>query len=315
MTVLSVAIPMFNEEENVDELISRLRLMAQQTLPSNVSLEIVVCENGSTDDTYKNLVQMAIGNDDLTIVRLSRNFHMEGGMMAALSHVTGDACVVMSGDLQDPPELIPAMYAIWEGGEAEHVAGRITYRHGESRLRRSAAEYFYRVLDVMSDHPVLRNVSDFRLVDRKVYEAFLRLPERERLHRVTWSWLGFRTHLIDYERAPRMSGKSKFRVFLTAYFAWRSILIASSKIVRLIPMLGLMIGLLSLSGFVTIALRAIIFGVPFPGFGTLMSVLFLLFGILFLIIGVVAEYLLSVVAEVKGRPPFIVNEVLKPEER
>ena len=312
MTKLSIAIPMYNEEGNVRELIGRLRSMQVEGLPPDASLEIVVCENGSTDETYARLKEMADGHEDLTIVRLSRNFQMEGGMMAALSFVSGDACVVMSGDLQDPPELIPAMFEVWNSRSADHVACRITYRHGESRIRRIAAQLFYRLLEMTSDQPVLRNVSDFRLVDRIVYEAFLGLPERERLHRTTWTWLGFKTSVIDYERPPRRNGRSKFKAFLTAYFAWRSILAGSSKFVRLIPLLGLLIGGISIAGFIIMALRAVLLGVPFPGFGTIMSAILLLFGLLFIALGIIAEYLLTVVTEVKGKPSFIVAEVRRP---
>ena len=175
-SLISVAIPAFNEESNLDELFLRLQKVFASS-EDKYNFEIVVCENGSKDGSYQKLKQWQIKEPRLRIVRLSRNFHMEGGMMAALSQVTGDACVIMSADLQDPPEMILDMIELWSSG-VDHVYTVISYRHGESKFRRAAAEVFYWLIDKISDTPVPRNSSDFRIVDKQMYEAFNSLPEK-----------------------------------------------------------------------------------------------------------------------------------------
>jgi dolichol-phosphate mannosyltransferase len=269
----------------------------------------VICENGSHDGTWDALTAENGTDGRFKIVQLSRNFNMEGGMMAALAHVTGDACVIMSADLQDPPEMIPAMLERWESGD-EIIYAVITYRHGESRFRRVAAEGFYWLIDKVSDTPVPRNASDFRLVDRRVYEAFNALPETSRMVRAVWGWLGFRSSGIDYERGAREGGASKFNVLTTTGFALRGILASSKKALKLIPLIGLLLSALSFLGLGVIVIRALFYGVPFPGFGTLASLLLLLFGFLFLLLGIMSEYLGMIFDETRARPPFVVRRVV-----
>ena len=153
--LISVAVPAYNEQDNVDELASRLTAVFDQ-LADRYDFEVVVCENGSVDSTYDKLVEIRRRDPRFKIVQLSRNFNMEGGMMAALHYVRGEACVIMSADLQDPPEMIPALLEQWEKG-FEVVYTVITERQGESRFRRAAAQAFYSIINRISDTPVPRN--------------------------------------------------------------------------------------------------------------------------------------------------------------
>ena len=226
-SLISVAIPAFNEESNLDELFLRLQKVFTSS-EDKYNFEIVVCENGSKDGSYQKLKQWQIKEPRLRIVRLSRNFHMEGGMMAALSQVSGDACVIMSADLQDPPEMILDMIELWSSG-VDHVYTVISYRHGESKFRRTAAEIFYWLIDKISDTPVPRNSSDFRLVDKQMYEAFNSLPEKYRMVRAVWGWIGFESASLTYERQPRAGGTSSFNPFVTAGYAIRGVLASSLK--------------------------------------------------------------------------------------
>jgi len=303
---ISIAVPAYNESDNVPVLAQRLRTVFDEVLQGRYELEVVICENGSHDDTWKVLLAEHERDPRFKIVQLSRNFHMEGGMMAALAHVTGDACVIMSADLQDPPEMIPQMLERWEAGD-EIVYTVITHRHGESRFRQTAAEGFYWMMAKTSDTPVPRNASDFRLVDRAAYRAFNALPERGRMVRALWGWLGFRSSGIEYERPAREGGASKFNVLATTGFAFRGIMASSKKALKIIPLLGVLLSALSFLGLAGIVVRAIFFGVPFPGFGTLASLILLLFGFLFLLLGMLAEYLGMIFDETRGRPSFVVR--------
>ena len=287
-SLISVAIPAFNEESNLDELFLRLQKVFASS-EDKYNFEIVVCENGSKDGSYQKLKQWQIKEPRLRIVRLSRNFHMEGGMMAALSQVTGDACVIMSADLQDPPEMILDMIELWSSG-VDHVYTVISYRHGESKFRRIAAEIFYWLIDKISDTPVPRNSSDFRLVDKQMYEAFNSLPEKYRMVRAVWGWIGFESASLTYERQPRVGGTSSFNPFVTAGFAIRGVLASSLKPLKVSPVLGVVLSMISFLSMGLGAIRAFYDGVPFPGFGTITSLILLMFGLLFLMLSVIAEY-------------------------
>ena len=186
----------------------------------------------------------------------------------------------------------------------------ITQRHGESKFRQMSAELFYWLINKTSDTPVPRNASDFRLVDRIAYKAFNALPEHGRMVRALWGWVGFRSSGIEYEHAAHEGGNSKFKVLPTTGFAFRGILASSTTALKLIPLLGVLLSVLSFLGLVAIAVRAVFYGVPFPGFGTLASIILLLFGFLFLLLGMLAEYLGMIFNEVRARPSFIVRKTL-----
>lgn len=226
--------------------------------------------------------------------------------MAALSEVNGDACVIMSADLQDPPEMISEMIKLWATG-IDHVYTIISFRHGESRFRRIAAEIFYWMIDKVSDTPVPRNSSDFRLVDKQMYEAFNALPEKYRMVRAVWGWIGFNSASLNYERQPRVGGTSSFNPFVTAGFAIRGVLASSLKPLKIIPILGILFSALSFISIVLGAVQAVFRGVPFPGFGTITSLILLMFGLLFLMLSVIAEYVGMIYTETRSRPPFIIK--------
>lgn len=304
--LISVAIPAYNESANLVDLHSRLSEVAA-SLSDKYSFEFVICENGSSDDSMEILRQLSAEDDRIVVVRLVRNFHMEGGMLAALSEVKGDACVIMSADLQDPPELIPQLIAKWEAG-AENVYTTILHRHGEGFLRRVSAKLFYAILARASDYDIPRNASDFRLVSRQAYETFNALPERVRLVRSVWPWLGFPSDSIEYERPARSKGKSSFKPLVTAPFAIRSILSSSFRILRAFSLFALLLFIVSLLGTAFTVAGVLIFGVPFAGFGTIATVGLLLFSLLFLFLAVISEYLAIIFDEVRGRPAYLVAE-------
>jgi len=310
--VISVAIPAYNESSNIDELAARLTAVFDG-LADRYDFEIVICENGSQDDTYDRLLALHERDPRFKVVQLVRNFHMEGGMLAALDHVTGDACVIMSADLQDPPELIPLFIEKWEEGY-EVVYSVITKRHGENIFRRTAAQIFYWLINRISDTPVPSNASDFRLVSRDAYTAFNNLSERFRMVRALWGWLGFRSTGIEYERDERAGGTSKFKVFTTAGFAIRGILASSFRPLAIAPVIGLTLSTLSFLGLSGIIIRAVFYGVPFPGFGTLVALQLLLFGFLFLILGMISEYVGLTFNEVRGRPRYLVRRLHGPDQ-
>lgn len=312
-SLISVAVPAFNEENNLVEMIERLQSVFGQ-LEERYLFEVVICENGSSDDSFQLLKLLNSQDERIKIVRLVRNFNMEGGMMAALAHVRGDACVIMSADLQDPPELIPKLIDKWEQG-FENVYTVILKRHGEGMIRRAAAQIFYFIINRLSDGVVPRNASDFRLVSKAAYQAFNKMPERVRLVRAVWGWLGFRSIGIPYERPARKAGVSSFKPFVTAPYALRAIIGSSYKPLRLISFVGILI---SLVAFLAISLMAIVwifYGVPFPGFGSLVALNLMMFGLLFFFLGLLSEYVGVIHEEIRERPSFLIAELVGIESR
>ncbi len=305
VTTISIVVPAYNEEGCVDELAQRLKDVFASVGP-RYDFEAIIVENGSVDGTYERLMAIAAEDPRFTIVQLSRNFLMEGGMIAGLDRATGDAAIIMSADLQDPPELIPEFIRLWEQGY-ENIYGVIGNREDNSLFRRAAAQTFYWLIDRMSDTPVPRNASDFRLVDKRMYEAFNALDERNRMIRSTWGWLGFHSIGVEHDRPPRFAGESHFHVLTTAGFAYRGILASSFKLLRAFPLVGFGLGAISLIAFLVLVIQALFFGVPFAGFGTLACLITLLFGLLFIILGVISEYLAMVFTESRHRPLYVVR--------
>lgn len=303
--LISVVVPAYNEGECVDELARRLSLVFDQ-LSDRYDFEVIIVENGSVDDTYEKLVRIHERDRRFSVIQLSRNFLMEGGMIAGLQAARGDACVIMCADLQDPPELIPEFIRLWEEGY-ENIYQVVTSREDNSLFRRVAAQVFYWTIDKMSDTPVPRNASDFRLVDRAVYEAFNGLEERNRMVRSTWGWLGFRSIGVEHERPPRFGGASTFSIVTTANFAYRGILASSFKLLKLFPFVGFALAAISFVALIVLVVQALFFGVPFPGFGTLACLIALLFGFLFLFLGIVAEYIGMIFTETRGRPLYVIR--------
>lgn len=303
--LISIAVPAYNESANIDSLWVRLTTIFEQ-MSTDYDFEVVVCENGSQDNTFEKLSEIRNHDNRLKIVQLSRNFHMEGGMLAALSEVSGDACVIMSADLQDPPEMIPEMIQKWRSG-LDHVYTVITHRHGESKFRRIAAEIFYWMIDRISDTPVPRNASDFRLVDKQMYQAFNALPEKDRMVRAVWGWIGFTSTSMEYERPARAGGTSSFNPFVTGAFAIRGMFASSLKPLKLIPIAGLVLSGISFIALIIGVIRTFIDGVPSPGFGTITSLILLMFGLLFLLLSVLAEYIGMIYIEARSRPTYIVK--------
>jgi len=304
--LVSVVVPAYNEGKCVDELARRLALVFDR-YPERYEFEAIIVENGSRDDTYERLLAIHAADPRFKVLRLLRNFNMEGGMCAGLAQAKGDACVIMAADLQDPPELITQFLEQWEHGY-DNVYQVVTKRTDNSLFRRIAAQTFYWLINRISDHPVPRNASDFRLVDRRLVEAFNAMPERNRMVRAMWTWVGGRSIGVAHERPPRFGGTSAFSTLRTAGFAIRGILSNSYLPLKVIPLTGVAFGLTSFIGLAIYTTRAIVFGVPFAGFGTLVSLNLLLFGFLFLLLGLMSEYVGMIYEEVRGRPSFIVRD-------
>jgi dolichol-phosphate mannosyltransferase len=305
--LISIVTPCYNEGLNVEELERRLRIVFD-ALAERYDFEVIAIENGSADDTGEKLDGIRNRDGRWKVLRLSRNWGMDGAMTAGLTYARGDAAVLMASDLQDPPELIPRLIAKWEEG-FENIYGVVTRRPDENMFRRFGAELFYRVINRLSETPVPRNASDFRLIDRKAYEAFNALDERNRMMRAMWGFIGFRSFGVEFEREPRHAGSSKYSVWPIFYFALRAILSYSYLPLKVIPFIGVGSAGLSFAMLFGFVIRALFWGVPFDGFGTITSLVLMLFGLLFLFLGIVSEYIGMIYTETRRRPTYIVRSI------
>ena len=302
---IAAIIPAYNESECVDELASRLAAVFDSE--PGYDFEAIIIENGSTDDTMDKL--LAINKDDsrFKIVQLARNFRMDGGLTAGLNVVDADAVVLMTADLQDPPEFIPQMIRKWEEGY-ENVYGVVSARHGTGPIRRMNSQLFYLLAGKLTNDRITRNASDFRLVDRKVYEAVRSMDERNRFVRGLFSWVGFRSIGLPMERPPRFAGESKAYTFGVIDLAFKGIFAHSYMPLRLITITGFLLSAVAGVAVFALAARFLFYGVPFPGFGSLICVMLIGFGVMTLLLGVVGEYLALIYEEVKQRPNYIISE-------
>lgn len=307
MKTVSIIIPAYNEEDCVDELINRLTLMANAE--NLYDWKFLVVENGSSDSTLEKLKSIRESEPRLQIMKLSRNFRMDGGITAGMSILDSDACVIMTADLQDPPEVIPQFLRKWEEGY-ENIFARIQNREGISPIRRFNSIMFYKLAGFLSDGVITKNASDFRLVDKKVYLAVREMSERNRFVRGLFSWVGFKSIGITINRPPRFAGVSNAHTFKVLDLAAKGIMAHSNKPLRFISALGFAVSTFAFISLIPCTWLWIKHGVPFAGFGTVVSLILLGLGSQIFFTGVLSEYLGMVYEEVKGRPNFVVSETI-----
>lgn len=302
--LVSVVVPAYNEEANIDELAERLAAVFD-TEPA-YEFEAILVENGSEDATFERSLAAHDKDDRFKVIQLARNFRMDGGLTAGLNYARGDAAVLMAADLQDPPELIHEFLRKWEEGY-EIVYQVVTERQGTGPIRRMNSQIFYWVAGSLTDGRIPKNVSDFRLVDRRVYETVNVMEERNRFVRGLFAWVGFSSIGVEHERPPRTGGESGAHTFGVIDLAFKGIFAHSYKPLRLISIFGLTLSGLSFLAIIVLVVLAFTTGVPFAGFGTIVSLFLLMFGFLFTMLGIVSEYVGLIYEEVKQRPNFVVR--------
>ncbi len=308
--LISVVAPAFNEEECIPELVDRLRRVFDSE--SCYEFEVLIIENGSTDSSW-NLIREAAERDPrFNGIRMSRNFGADGALTAGMDHARGEAVVLMAADLQDPPELIPEFLRQWERGY-ENVYMIVESRKDSRLLRRVNSAIFYRLAARLTDRRFPRNASDFRLIDRKVNEAVKSMKERGRFLRGLFGWAGFSTKGVPHQRPARFSGESKATTKTVMDLAKKGILGHSYIPLRVIFAFGVGLSLISTLTFVTLAICWLLYGMPFAGYGSIVSLVLLVIGVLSLMLGVVAEYIGLIYEEVKQRPIYLVSEECDPK--
>lgn len=312
MKLVSIVIPAYNEQDCIPELVRRLKLIFDSE--KNFNFEVVIVENGSEDNSWEIIKRECLIDNRFKSIQLSRNFRMDGGLTAGLDFIHGDACILMTADLQDPPELIPDFLRMWESGW-ENVYGVLTRREGTGVIRNFNSKLFYWILGKLADGKIPKNASDFRLVDKKVYETVRGMSEKNRFVRGLFAWVGFKSIGVPIERPRRHAGESKAYSFQVLDLALKGIFANTYKPLRLITFIGLTLSIVSFLSLFPLVVMWVISGVPFAGFGTLVSLILFVIGALSLMLGIISEYVGLIYEETKGRPNFIVRDAIGIEEK
>jgi polyisoprenyl-phosphate glycosyltransferase len=301
--LISVVIPAYNESDCVDELSVRLQAVFEQ-LPA-YDFEAIIVENGSTDDTYERLRKIQSNDHRFKIIQLARNFRTEGGIAAGMEVATGDAVIIMTADLQDPPEVLPELIEKWEEGY-EHVYAVVRRRQGTNPIRRLNAKIFYWLIAKLTGEMIPRDVAVFRLADRRVYEAVNAMPERNRIFRGLFAWVGFKSVGVEHDRAPRFGGYSKSNTLYALDVALKGVAAHSVAPLKAIGAFGVALGLVSAAGLIATLVAWVVAG--FAAWALALSLAGGAFGFLLICLGIVATYVGLIYEEVKERPNFVVRE-------
>lgn len=308
---ISVVVPLYNEQENIDALFRRLLAVLEAL---NTSYEVICVNDGSRDNTLKNLVEYHQLYPQIKVVNLSRNFGKDIAMSAGIDYSQGMAVIPIDADLQDPPELIAEMIEKWhEGYDVVYASRRV--RIGESWFKRFSAEGFYQVINKLSRVSIPPNTGDFRLIDRRVVESIKKMPERQRFMKGIFAWVGYKQTSILFDREPRYQGQTKWNYWKLWNFAIDGITSFSFLPLKVWTYVGLIIALVSLVYASFLILRTIIFGIDVPGYASLMVAVLFLGGIQLLTLGIIGEYIGRVYEEVKGRPLYLVRDCYGFENR
>lgn len=303
--LISIVIPAFNEEKGLDELKRQLQLVMNAN--DNYDFEVIIVENGSWDNSFEVLERIHYDDPRFKVLQLSRNFGCDGGITAGMRYAKGDALVIMMADLQEPPELISQFIKKWEEGY-DVIYGIVKKRAEVGPIRSFCTQIFYRIMYVLTDKAIPENVSDFRLMDRRVYLAINSMNERNRLLRGLIAWTGFKQYGIPFERRPRYAGKSTFSYIAVFKLALNGIFSFSYFPLKLATAFGMFVSLLSFTMGIIEIILYFIYGREVPGFTTLITVILFLFGIVILILGIIGEYISRIYDEVKQRPNYIIRK-------
>ncbi len=301
---LSIIVPAFNEEDNIAPLYARVVTVLEK---ATLTFEFIVIDDGSTDATADKVKALSDSDARVRLARFSRNFGHEAASSCGFNLARGKAAVLLDADLQDPPEVIIELVEKWrEGNEIVYARRRI--RQGETVLKRLTSHLFYRYFNRFAGREIPEDVGDFRLVDRRVIDHFNALPERNRFVRGMFSWLGFRQTVVDFERAPRHAGNTKYNYFKLFWLFWEAVTSFSVAPLRLCMGLGAIVTAFSFILAITIVIQKLFFEIEMQGYALATTGMFLLGGVQLIFLGVIGEYIGKIYTQVQGRPIYILND-------
>lgn len=303
MATLSIVLPSYNEEQNIANTAKVLSDLLQR---EQIDYELIFISDGSRDGTYQEICRAAEQDPHVKGAEFSRNFGKEASIFAGLQLAAGDAVIVMDCDLQHPPQVIPQMWKLWNEGY-EVVEGIKTSRGRESFCHRCFAGAFYRIMSSLIKMDMNAS-SDYKLLDRKVVDVLLGLPEKNTFFRALTFWTGFKTASVEYEVQERAYGESKWSFFSLMRYAVTNVTSFSTLPLQLVTVLGIIAILFS----VILAIQTLVkylTGTAVEGFTTVILLILIIGGFIMLSLGIIGHYLARIYEEVKGRPRYIISKV------
>ncbi|MCL4677532.1 MAG: glycosyltransferase family 2 protein [Alphaproteobacteria bacterium] len=305
--LISIVIPCYNEQEVIRTCHEKV-LEGMAGLPFD--FEIIYINDGSRDKTLEILREINAADKRARVLNLSRNFGKEAAMTAGIDAARGDALIVLDADLQDPPSLIPELIKIWKDQNADVVYGQRVDREGETWFKKVTASMFYRAINNISAVEIPRNTGDFRLMNRRAVEALKELREHHRFMKGLFAWIGYKQVALQYNRAPRAAGTTKWNYWKLSNFAMEGITSFSIVPLRIATLAGFLISLFAFGYGGFIILITLFFGRDLPGYASLMVMVTFLSGIQLLTIGILGEYIGRIFGETKNRPLYFIEEEL-----
>lgn len=308
--VLSIVVPVYNEVGNISELIDRLEKAAKK---ARVTFEIILVDDGSLDETWPAIEKAGKKKPYFKGLRLSRNFGTQHALIAGYSVAKGKAIVSLDGDLQHPPELIPEMVEKWKQG-FKIVKTRREYAAGEGHFKRGTSKLFYKFFSFLTDVPLDEGSSDFRLIDWRVCAEILAFKDTDLFLRGAIEWVGFKTTTLPFEAGERFSGSSKYTFSRLLKLAYGAIVSFSVVPLKIGIWIGFVTSFLSF-GELAFVLYAYAQGWSVPGWASTVGIISLLFGIMFVILGIMGTYIARIHKALQNRPHFIISEINENDRR
>lgn len=306
MVDLSIVIPSYNEEKNIDQLYNRLDEVL--TTVTN-KYEIIFINDGSKDDTLNKIKSLCGRDSKVKLIDFSRNFGHEMANTAGLNYARGKAVVVMDADLQDPPELIRDMYCKYLEGY-DLVYAKRKERQKETLIKKTTSKLFYRFLRYFSDIEIPLDTGDYRLMSRRVVDEFNKLKEHNRFFRGLTHWVGFNVTYVEFDRLPRNAGETNYNFGKLIKLAIDAVLSFSYKPLRIFNIIGFTMALFSFASIIYWIIFKITTGKPVAGWTSLVTIILLCSGIIMMQISIIGEYISRVYEDVKNRPLFIINKTI-----
>lgn len=307
MRLLSIIVPCYNEEENIADFYHEVLKNSSFFKEKDLELEFLYIDDGSKDGTVAEVKKLRVEDERVHLLSFSRNFGKEAAIYAGLQKAKGDYVVLMDADLQDPPSLLPEMYAYIEQGY-DSVATRRVTRKGEPVIRSFFARLFYRLMNRISRTEIVDGARDYRLMKRQVVDAILAMTEYNRFTKGIFGWVGYETKWIEYENVERKKGETKWSFWKLFLYSIDGITAFSTAPLAVASIMGVLFCFVAFLLIVITIVRKLLFGDPTSGWPSLVCIISLISGVQLFCLGIVGQYLSKTYMEVKRRPIYLIKE-------
>ena len=310
MDKISVVVPCYNEEESLPLFYQEMERVRKQDF-ENVEFEYIFVDDGSKDNTLKEMKELYVQDNKVRYISFSKNFGKEAAILAGLEAATGDYVTLMDADLQDPPSMLRKMYDIIKDEGYDNVGTRRVSRKGEPPIRSFFAHIFYKIINKMSDVEMVDGARDYRLMTRQMVDSIISLKEYNRYSKGLFSYVGFKTKWLEYENVERVAGETKWSFWKLFKYAMEGITAFSTTPLILSSVLGLLFCLIAFLMIILIIVKTLVYGDPTSGWPSMVCIIFFVSGVQLFSLGVIGQYLSKTYLEVKSRPVYIIRETEK----